>query len=167
MSSTERKESEVIKAVEDFIRDFHNGDLTLSPEATDICLKIAISPREREEFKRFGIKTSSEMKKTVADCIAWAIANYLVDKDLEKPFHDRLPHAYKTLDYIERARAYGMVIPKKLTSDLKECQEQNKQLKELNEKLSRENVHQKKLIEELHKTISTITAKGLRKAGEG
>ena len=77
----------------------------------------------------------------------------------------RIEIAYECLDYIERARAYGVVIPQKLTSRLKDCEEQNGKLKELNEKLSRDNVHQKKLIEELHKTINTLTGKGLKNAG--
>jgi hypothetical protein len=155
------KESAVIAAMDEFVRDFHSGDIILSPKA----LNLRITMPDKTEKNILGIK--KERSNTCADLVAWAVSTYLLYKDLEVNPRSRLDHAYECLDYIERARSYSVIIPKKLTAALKESQEENKRLRELNDKLSRDNVNQKKLIEEMHKTIDKFGAKRLPSSDEG
>jgi hypothetical protein len=158
---SEKKESCMILAIEDFIKNFHSGDIVLSRKATSTTISIPTST-EKNIFGKIP-----KINQTVADMVAWSISTYQLQKDHELDPKKRTEHAYECLDFIERARAYRMVIPMKLTSKLKECQEQNKNLKELNDKLSIENVNQKKLIKEMHETIDRITRSGLNKASGG
>ena len=157
-----KKDSRVIAEVEAFIKDFHSGDIVISPNAREVWLTIPIESANKDSLL-FREKTQ---KTCLSDLLAWAIASYLYLKDNQVGSQMKLDQAYECLDYIERARAYGLVIPQKLTSQLEQYKEENSRLKEQNDKLSRENANQKKLIEEMHKTIDTIGPKRLTR-GQG
>jgi hypothetical protein len=126
----------VIAEVENFIKGFHEGDYVISPDAR----KIEIIDTEQ------GGKSH-----TVADRLGYAIAKYQCEKDINPS--GVLAIAYQLLDYIERARTHGIIIPQNLSNSLKECQEQNQRLKDNQQKLEMETMRLRVENEELHKAL--------------
>jgi hypothetical protein len=144
-----KKQNVVIEQVENFIKQLHSGDIAISPKAQELNLEI-------QKKGRFGL-TKKEITGSLADLLARAIARYQLLANL--PLRAKERAAFELLDYIERARTHGVILPNNLIKKLEECQEQNNQLKEEKDKLQKELIRLEQLNEELHKTIDRLGAK--------
>jgi len=157
----EKQSSVVIAEVEDFIKRVHNGDLVITPKANKLFLTIPAGKNV--------LGLPSKRKYTLADLLGWAMAAYQLHKDFSPPssiVHERWVDsklkvtAYEFLDYIERARACGVIKELNITNKLKTCQEQNNQLKERIDKLESECQRLKKLNQVLHETLGKFGRSG-------
>jgi hypothetical protein len=117
----------VIAEVKDFIKQFHDGDLIITPEDRNF---------EMTYPEKSALGLTSAYRKNFADSLGWAIAAYQLQKDVSPK--TGLEIAYELLDLVEQARAFGIIKPQKLTNQLKECQEQNQHPKERVDKLEKE-----------------------------
>jgi len=144
------KTNTVIAEVEDFIKRFHDGDITITPNAMKMKLKMP--------SKSFMGVERSEIR-TYTDMLGWAIAAYQYYRD-NKALGRQLECAYHLLDIIERGRTYGVIKNLNLTSKLEKCQKESNQLKEENDKLQKENQRLRQLNEELHKTLGRFGKAG-------
>lgn len=142
------KQSRVIAEVEDFIKRVHDGDLVISPKAAQM---VMILPTGKKRL----LGLTSKRKRNLADLLGWAMAAYQFRKDVDS-LPSQLQIAYELLDMIERARAYGVIIEKNLTNKLKGCLEQNKRLKDKQQKLETELLKLTKENVELHKALDTF-----------
>jgi len=139
------KQSRVIAEVEDFIKRVHDGDLVISPKAAQM---VMILPTGKKRL----LGLTSKRKRNLADLLGWAMAAYQFRKDVDS-LPSQLQIAYEFLDMIERARAYGVIIEQNLTNKLKGCVEQNKRLKDNQQKLGTQISKLKKENKELHKAL--------------
>jgi len=145
------RQSSVITEVENFIKRFHDGDSVVTPEAKKLVITFP--------SKKGILGLESKEQRYYADLLGWAIAAYQLHKD-EANSEGRLMMAYQLLDYIERGRTHGVIKDNvKLIDKLKECQEENRELKETKIQLEAEILRQKGEIQELHKLVDQLGGK--------
>lgn len=144
------RQDTVIIEVEDFIKKFHDGEIAIAPEAQN--LQVA-----RRIKGKLGV--SSENLGNLADLLGKAIARYEAFKDTPTVFL-KMDAALDLLDLIERARTLRVIVPQNLTNKLKECQEQNNQLKEEKDKLEKVCQKLKEENRELHRTLDHFGERG-------
>jgi len=150
VNKTLEKQSTVINEVEEFIKRFHNGDSVVTPDAKNLIFTI---PKE----SKLGI--TSTVQRNYADVLGWAIATYQFRKDTSS-YHDQLLIAYEVLDDIERGRTQGVIKDNiRLADRFKDCQDENKQLKETKIQLEAEILKLKRDKEELDKLVDELGGK--------
>lgn len=132
----------VFGQVEDFIKRFHDGDISIAPEANTLQFKIPAGA--------FMGTTSNEIR-SYADILGWAIGAYQYYKDNPHLVGKRQECAYHLLDLIERGRAFGIIKNLNLTNRVKTLELENSQLKEQLANLKLLNAQLAKQNEDLHK----------------
>jgi peptidoglycan hydrolase CwlO-like protein len=88
-----------------------------------------------------------------------AIARYKSFRD-SSAFFLKADAAYDLLDWIERGKALGLIIPQNVMAKLKECQDENNELKEEKDKLEKECQRLKQENIELHRTLDHFGERG-------
>ena len=141
---TKMSNSAVLDEVEDFIKRFHSGDILITPQAKTIQLEIP--PKALMGAESYEIRTYTDM-------LGWAIGAYQYYKDRPE-LGRQLDCAYHLLDFIERGRTHGVIKNLNLTIKLKECQKENKRLKERAVKLQMKIESLKTQNAELHKALN-------------
>jgi hypothetical protein len=137
----------MIMAVDDFIKELHDGDIKIAPKARKLFTTYKIG--------KTALGLPRKRTSSLADELGWAITDYQRFKDKASPSDKLQGRDYSCrrilavkdcLDWIERARTWGVVQEVNLNRRFKECQEQNNLLKEqlanmkkLNNKLASEN----------------------------
>jgi len=152
-----KKQSLVISRVENFIRRIHDGDLVITPKAKNIKLEKVVAQ---------GYLGAKKEQGTLATLMGNCMFEYQSFKDLSatSSYKDDIGHrlginrrldtaARELLECIELGYSHGVFKEQKLTSQIKEYQEQNLQLREKVDKLEKEN-------QKLHETLKKFGKAG-------
>lgn len=129
------KQSAVIAEVEDFIKRWNSGELVFTPEAKKMTITSIVGKNFLGMTKKRTVNLPNE--------IGYAIATYQLHKDLGNRVAI-LDMAYGVLALIQKARVFGIIKDTKQQAkdyeqEIEQLKQQVRSLRELNEKLVKEN----------------------------
>jgi hypothetical protein len=127
------RNSIIISEVEEFITRFKNEELVLSPESKTMTATF-------DEGKNW-LGKPKRVTKPYCDVLGMVIARYQFQKDLDS--YNQFTEAYRLLDLIQRARAFGIVRDAK-----KQAIQYEQQIEQLKEQLANLRTLNAKLVEE-------------------
>ncbi len=132
----------VLAKVNEFIADLENGKIELTKEAKELVIYSTTKGR-------FG-KTSKKVKGKFLNYIGWAISDYKSATNLVMKWE----YAKECLRYIEWAYSWGIVGEKAIIKRVKALEKENKELKEVKDKLEQTVIELQNKIEDQRKLIS-------------
>jgi len=140
------RQNTVINECEDFLKEYDANEMAITSEARTSEVIRYVSGR---------LGTSKQNLGSFAELIGKAIARYKFLRDSSILFA-KADAAYDLLDLIERGKALGFIVPQNLMAKLKECQDENKQLKELKLQLESEISKLKEENKKLNKLVDNL-----------
>jgi len=157
----EKRNRTIIEEANKFVELYENLGYVLKSEATtDFFFQTNVMSEGilREEAPKRSL--AEWLSSSINDYI-WCRENYNIHKDSKDAFIRLSNSAYRCLMWKTRAISHNLLIESSgLAQKLKECQEQNSNLKERADNLEREIMRLRNENEELHKALDIFAGRG-------